>query len=195
MGLSVPDGARRLSERPRFSLVGQAMPSNPHILDYGPRAGLRRYLTRRNVTVFALVFATISASVAIGSIRKTDLGWVCAVCGSGMTQTQWSLGLSTEPQVRQSALDLWILHNKGGHSHDWRTIKFTESTLLSGRASNCGTAPPILACSSDFMKYFVNSASHEQLQAFVHVMQTGTDQEQERAVQDAADLVFGTSER
>lgn len=162
------------------------------VLLYG-RAAMRRW--KRALWAMAL-FAIVLGIGCILNIRvRFDNAWVCAICGAEHRRNDWSFGFSTSDRLVSTALERWIDGYLGPHEHDWRHVKGTGWSLLGhGISSGHGLAPPILPSRQE-TDWLVAAWSDEQLRSFVQVLQTGSDEDQHRAVEEAAEAILDEMDR
>jgi hypothetical protein len=137
------------------------------------------------VTAF-LVLAAVIVLIAVTSYTAgRDVVWIDPVTGSIMEETQW-FGQTTESVVKTSAIEQWI-NTHDSHSNNWKFLHAAHKTALGQTfGSSCANAPaiyPLRAGSLDDL-YILNSTDQE-INDFIHVMQTGTEDEKLQAVQAA----------
>ena len=108
-----------------------------------------------------------------------------AVTGSMTWKTVWLFGITSGPRVDVSPLETRLKKNGITWTPSWQFLHNTHRTVL-GNATcyECGSAPPIYQL-RPVVKEFAAASTDAELREFVRVMQSGTDAEQEAAV-DAA---------
>ena len=149
---------------------------------------------RRRCLMLAIPF--VFALVTLFAPSRREMGWIDAVSGSMKHQTQWLLSdwivFETRSVMERSALEEWIIEHEGIHRHDWRHVNGTRTTLWS-REFGHDQAPAIYQLRRVLDDY-VRLASDEEIAEFVRQMRTGTEAEQEAAVEQAFAIVFHETE-
>jgi len=112
---------------------------------------------------------------------------VCPECGSTRTQVAtWFGRRVATPVVYSSFLNRWIVSREGSHTHAWRFLHENNSSGL--RA--CGSAPATYTLRDhDFDEYFARVPDAD-VAKLLMIVRTGTDREQEAAVNEFADVLF-----
>jgi hypothetical protein len=108
--------------------------------------------------------------------------WIdmCPECGSTRTQvTTWFGRYTAKPVVYSSCIDRWIVAHEGSHAHKWQFLCGSDSN----GACYCGTAPATYSFGhGTFDKEFA-CVSDNDVAKLVLTLHTGTDAQQEQAVQ------------
>jgi hypothetical protein len=110
-----------------------------------------------------------------------------AVSGSTRLQTVWPFGVTFGPRVEASSLDIKMRQLGIRWNPDWRFLYNTHKTIL-GTATlhECGSAPPIYQM-TPVLTEFVRTASDQEIRKFVQTMESGSDAEQNEAIEAAGD--------
>src|SRR5688572_11504499 len=158
-------------------------------LEYHARTDQRwRFrLSRRAMLAVAAVVSFLLVPTA--SVRQTR-SRIDAVTGSMEWQTTWFGLFSTMPRIDASPLEKRLLRMGATWTRDWRLLHNTHRTLL-GNATcyECGTAPPIHGL-RPVLDEFVQTHSDEQIISLINIIQTGAEDEQDAAVELAADTAL-----
>ncbi len=129
-----------------------------------------------------LLLSAVPAFPAKHVVSRVD-----AVTGTMSWQTTWTFGLTSPPRVNVSPLEARLKRGGIPWTPRWSCLHDNDYDLFGHRLScGCGTAPPVYTlqpCSAEFAK----ASTDAELREFVRVMQSGTDAEQEAAVQAACD--------
>ncbi|HEY2588762.1 MAG TPA: hypothetical protein VGI81_23675 [Tepidisphaeraceae bacterium] len=120
------------------------------------------------------------------SVRQTR-SRMDAVSGSMEWQTTWPFGITWGPRVTPSPLELRLRQRRIPWTRHWQLLHNTHRTLV-GTATcyECGSAPAIYQLKPALQQY-ADVTTDTGLRDFVSVMQSGTDDQQRRAVQAALD--------
>jgi hypothetical protein len=135
----------------------------------------------------AIIVAFVAAILLIATtycMAGRDAVWIDPVTGSIKEETQW-FGQTTDAVIKTSAIEKWINAHGDSHSNGWIFLNASRMTLF-GHVNECGRAPaiyPLRAGSLDDL--FVINSTEQEISDFVHVMQAGTEDEKQQAVQAA----------
>ena len=167
--------------------------SNPRPLDYASRGIHRVTVGRRRAWVLVAAALVTLLFVPFGSVRQTR-SRIDAVSGSMEWQTTWILGFTSGPRIDASPLELRLRKLGITWARDWRFLHNTHRTLGGNTTCyECGTAPPIYGLHALALGDLVRVYSDDQIVAFVQVMQSGTEDQQEAAIGLAADAILGVT--
>jgi hypothetical protein len=126
--------------------------------------------------------AVVAVGLAVFPFREDRLS-IDSVTGSTMDETYWYL-LRTRQTVQRSALEDWIIRNDGHYSPNWYCYSSRTQTIF-GIGRGCRMAPEIYTLrAGDLNDRFVSSATDREIATFVHVMRTGTQDQQSEAVEN-----------
>ncbi|HEY5314803.1 MAG TPA: hypothetical protein VIK18_19875 [Pirellulales bacterium] len=136
-------------------------------------------------TILAGVLALGLLAVVTTSPRH-DLGWIDPLTGSLKYQTRW-LGFPTTTALEQSAIEKWLVRRDGQYSNRWVCLYDTsKKTWGQPTLFACGRAPEIYDLRAGSLNdAFAHRASDLQMDAFLHIMQVGSEAEKCTAVQTA----------
>jgi hypothetical protein len=112
------------------------------------------------------------------------------VSGSMMWKTVWVFGVTSGPRVDVSTLETRLKASGVPWTPSWQFMHNTHRNVF-GRATSyeCGSAPAIFRLRPVLAEYAAGATDAE-LREFVRVMQSGTDAEQEAAVEAAVEKGF-----
>jgi len=116
-------------------------------------------------------------------------GWMDAVTGSSTQERVWLFGLTTGPRKTESILERRLTERGIPWSPRWTFLHRTLCSLLM-KSYQCGDAPPIYSLNSFLELDPTFPWTDDELREFVRVMQSGSDEEQERAVQAVIERVI-----
>jgi hypothetical protein len=158
-----------------------------HSLDYGLGFPTRRWPWRVPVTAVGLAVGLFSLMTV--PVRQVE-SRVDGVTGSMTWKTVWFFGVTSGPRKDASPLEARLVQVGVPWTPQWHTLHNTHRTLL-GRATSyeCGSAPAIYHL-RPCLQEFVDASSEEQIRAFVHVMEWGTEDEKRAAVDAAGDTAL-----
>jgi hypothetical protein len=139
----------------------------------------------RTVTVVALVLLLVAAAQTV-AVRRVE-SRIDAVTGSMTWKTVWLFGITSGPRVDVSPLETRLKTSGIAWTPSWRGLHNTYRNAF-GRAIcyECGSAPPIYQL-RPVLQEFAAASTDAELREFVRVMQSGTEAEQEAAVNAAAE--------
>ncbi|MCC7146775.1 MAG: hypothetical protein IT443_10040 [Phycisphaeraceae bacterium] len=146
------------------------------------------WCSRKWLLVTAVLLIFVVTVLVVAPLIEIGLAeyWMCGVCGSKKQQSTWLWGIGTQPRVEESALAMWMAEHRLRHEHQWVYTHGRAYSLLGPAARLTGELPAIsMLLSNDLMAHFVRKASEEEITAFLDVMNHGTTQQQEEAIQDA----------
>jgi hypothetical protein len=176
------------------SVLARPMPT----IEYEPRPATDRWsrvrrFRRPGALVLLLAAAAFVASTTLPV--RTDDAWIDGVTGTRKSGTTWPFGLRTGQTTSTSPLERRLRALGIDPPRRWHHIVGSDRSLsgASMRRSH-GTAPAILSL-APLIQEFVGHASDDEIRAFVHVLQHGTDAEQRDAVDAAGDRAFSTMHR
>ena len=160
----------------------------------GGSASERRYPWRRmnGRTLLVIAGALLLTSILLPGPMyvRQDLGWIDAVSGSRMDQTQWRVGPTTAPLVTPSRLEKRFRELGLTWTPDWRNVKGTYRDAW-GRSvgHGHGAAPAIytLAHHDDLQRGLIAASTDKELRELFRVLSGGTEAEQRAAVDAACD--------
>ena len=134
------------------------------------------------ITVVVVVAALLLLPISI----REDRGWVDAVSGSHQRQTIWFWAFPTRPRLTPGAIETRLRAMGMQWQYDWRLLYTTPRDVF-GRATSrgCGFTPPIYPLHGGLGQDFVNASTDNDLREFFRTMQSGSNKQQEAAV-DAA---------
>lgn len=161
--------------------------------EHGSAAPLGRW--RRFLRPAILVFCALAVSLTLPAVEVgIQRGWVDAVTGSYRSETDWVFGFTSAERVVPSALEARLTQMGVVVPRDWRNVKGTLFNGLGrGIGNSHGSAPAIYPLRiGDLMKRYVDASTDAEILEFVRIMQTGTEDEQEAAVEAAADKAWAT---
>jgi len=152
-----------------------------------PRGPARRFRWSL-VEIVAVVGVLLLPSVSVKQIETT----IDPVTGSVRWKTIWLFGISSEPQIQESPLETRLNASGIAWSRSWQFLHKTRRNVFGGATSfGCGSAPPI-----DHLRPILGEVAaaltDEELREFVDVMQSGTDAEQNAAI-EAVEQKCGTT--
>lgn len=137
--------------------------------------------SHRLLILLAAVAALLFLASAKPAYRQTT--WVCPVTGSRKVQTRFFDCLG-ECAVTTTALADWITAEEGEYAPDWTYLGETELWLLGQRVCRVGHRPPaIFFLPEDCIAEYIASAPRSEIREFVQVMRSGSDPQQQDAVE------------
>lgn len=144
---------------------------------------------RRVLAVIALLVTV--ALFAFGSIEvRHDMTWVDSIAGSTKRQTTWRYGTTSEPVIERSPIAMRLERIGEGWVPRWQALGVRGRTVYGSRTSiGCSTAPPIYGLWS-LQRHFIGGSSDDEVREFVRIMQEGSEEEQRKAVDTAADIAL-----
>jgi hypothetical protein len=150
---------------------------------------------KRRLSVFAIRGACFVAGIAVlyGALStsvRTVSYWMDPETRAVKMQTEW-LGYKLSPVVTETALDQRLAVMGIAHTHTWQFCSEAESKAL-GTVRGCGIAPKIMQCPPQMLLDFVDHASDSEVKQFVQTMSSGTDAQQQAAIDAAADRALGS---
>ena len=124
--------------------------------------------------------------IATSYTAGLDVVSIDPVTGSIQKETQW-FGHTTEAVIKTSAIEKWINSQGNPHSHDWKRLHATRKSLLGQTVgADAANAPPIYPLRAGSLDdLFVINSTEQEISNFVGVMQAGTEDEKQQAVQAA----------
>ena len=155
-------------------------------IDYAPRRRTWRRWRRGVIIAAGLLFLLSLPGLPVRRVESR----IDAVTGTMTWTTRWPFGLTTGPRVDVSPLELRLKRSRIQSTPAWRTLHITHRNLI-GRATcyECSSAPAIYRL-RPVLEEFAAAATDVELTDFVRVMQSGTEEEQEAAVEAAAGNAF-----
>jgi hypothetical protein len=146
-------------------------------------------MSRRWLTLTVLVFALPIAIVIVPP--RHDRAWIDPVTGSMKSESS-VLFITISSEIKESALQRWIIAHEGQYKNQWRFLHDTSRSAL-GTTFACGSTPEIypLNAGSELNESFVRSATDATIADFVRVMRDGTPEERKRAVGEACNVAPG----
>jgi hypothetical protein len=152
-----------------------------HLTPTKPRA-----FRRAEAAILAAVIGIAALLVATTFIPCRHNVWIDPVTGSIKRETQW-FGQTTHTVIEPSAIERWISEHNDPHSNHWKFLHATYSSMWGNPVGcGCGIAPAIYSLSnSNLCDEFVHNSTDQEINNFVRVMQAGTEDEKQKAV-DAA---------
>jgi len=149
---------------------------------------LRRHRPRwpwRTIGVVVAVLLLGFYSLA-GTFTQVESG-VDPVTGSMTWKTSWPLGITSAPRTGVSPLETRLKRSGIAWTPTWRCLHNTHRNLF-GRAIcfECSSTPPICHI-RPVLKGFADGSTDAELREFVRVLQTGTEVEQNAAVEAAGE--------
>ena len=150
------------------------------VVEYAPlangRAGRLSLIEMAVLTVFG---AALVLSLPFLRFRQTRTR-VDAISGSMERQTTWPFGLTSEPVVIASPLELRLKKIGVQWSRDWQALSVTDYSILGNvLVRGCSQAPVIYGLRV-VLPQFVATSNDDEIRNFVHVMQSGTEAERAR---------------
>jgi hypothetical protein len=136
----------------------------------------------RRMIVWGLVVAGL---VGLGLQGCKTESRIDSVTGSSWSRTTGPLGIPLGRRHFVSPLEQRLKRMGVAWVPDW-CLLFQVDTSLLGCSRACGRAPEIRMMRGG-MKAYVDAATDEEIRAFVRVMQTGTEAEQQAAVEAAGE--------
>lgn len=159
-----------------------------HPLDYvspdTPRSP-RRWPWRVLVAAVVLLVGVLSVpSITFRQVRSE----VDPVTGSMRWTTVGLTGVPSPPRVAVSPLELRLSNMGVQWTRSWHTLHNTHYDMFGRpRMWECSSAPPIYTL-RPVLNEFAAAASDEELRAFVGVMESGSEAEQQATVDAAAEM-------
>ena len=140
---------------------------------------------RRVGTILALVILAVALFVPSLPVRRTIIE-VDAISGQVRRSSRWAGG-HRSTAVESSELADRLRSLGVAWAPDWRTINVYEYGIFCNLTTRgCSVAPAIYQL-RPVLAAFADASSAEELRAFVKVMQTGSESEQRKAVDQACD--------
>ncbi len=136
--------------------------------------------SKTDIVVSIAAVLLLAAFVATGFRFSAVRTWVCPVCGARKQQTRWVFGFKSAPIVEDSPLALTLLHRGRAYEHKWQSLHRTGRNLF-GRpisAGSSGHPPPISFARPAQIEQFLQSASESEVEEFVRLMLSGSEDEQ-----------------
>jgi hypothetical protein len=167
---------------------------NPQPLDYAP-AKPRRF-SRRWVGAGVVVAILIAFQLMQDNFVRQEFGWIDTVSGSKKSQTITRLGATLPPVIAVSPLETKF-HDLGlVWQPDWRNVRSSAIPLF-GRSHSLGhgRAPAILTLAGlpDIQRYFIDHSSDDEIREFFRVMTSGTEAEQDAAIDVLCNKYFDSA--
>jgi len=137
-----------------------------------------------------LILACILLAIAMLRLSyvipvQTKLLEIDTITGSYRTQKAWLGCIRTRPYITDSHLSLRLQKENIHWSPNWQFVVLQENgAYWESRA--CGRSKPIMNFST-CEELFAQTASTSKVQYFVNMMQTGTEIEQSRMIQETID--------
>ena len=159
------------------------------LLDYAlPNTARRRWrLPWRTAGVFvALVFLTWALFEI--PLRQDEFR-IDPVTGSSTSNRVWVYCISSGPRVTVSALEARLRSRGITWTPSWHFMSRTSSGVFGVTCRECSSAPPIVQL-TPVISQFAATATDAELREFVHVMQAGTGDQQNAAVDAAIERTF-----
>lgn len=162
-----------------------SQPLNYALPDTSPRRAAFAWKTIGAALAALLVIVCVPTITVEQVTTRID-----AVTGTVSRTSVWPLGIVSSPRRDVSPLETRLNAAGVAWSPTWRTLNENGYTMV-GTATyrGCSTAPTIYQL-RPIMKEFVAASTDDELRAFVRVMQTGTDAQQQAAVDAAVGKVF-----
>jgi hypothetical protein len=119
---------------------------------------------------------------------KTTI-WTDPVTGSRKSQTKF-LFLQIRQTREISPLQTWMDEHHIAYQQQWQFLARSGESLF-GRTlmRGCGSAPPNYSLLT-FMEDYLKLAGESQIRELIHILQTGTQEQQQAAVDQANKLVL-----
>lgn len=158
--------------------------------DAPPPRPPRRWWLWRLIGVLTVLmiafFCLVSALFSYRTVRSVDV-----VTGTRKWENSSFFGMLHSTHYVVSPLEERLKAEGIEWQATWLSMGYTERSVFGGYRIACRfhQRPSIYEMHS-LMEYFVDGTTHEELVAFVRVMQFGTRQEQEAAVTAASDMVM-----
>lgn len=134
----------------------------------------------------AIVVLLVSCLLAMDvGPKRHHFMWIDTVAGSIKREVRF---LKPTIEIQRSSLEKWIIDHEGAYENQWRLQNSTTYTFYGRRVSSVGCIRRQAIYrlqAGDKNDAFVRAASDAEIAELVQVMRTGTDEEQEKAV-DAA---------
>jgi hypothetical protein len=166
----------------------------PTQIDYGLPSRARWYRCRWFRLSVASLVLLLAASVLVGATFKQIQSEVDAVTGSMRWTTTWITGARSSGS-RVSPLERRLKTSGIRWTPDWRTLHVTGYNFLNRpRSYACSSAPPIYTIEG-VLTEFERASTDDELRAFIHLLQSGTNAQQETAIEAAADKVVKAMEQ
>jgi hypothetical protein len=157
-------------------------------LDYvspdAPRSWRRR-LPWRTLTVITavLLLAVAAPNVTVRTLK----GRMDAVTGSTTWKTVWLSGVTSSTRADVSPLETRLKNSGISWAPSWRFLHNTHRNVFGfATCYECGPAPAIYHL-RPVLKEFAAASTDAELREFVRAMQSGTDAEQNAAVEAAGE--------
>src|SRR5690554_5129551 len=134
------------------------------------------------VTYLVIAIIAILAILLLPQTRvSTREQYICEICGASELRTRIRVfGLSRDFQFEPSALTTWMDAHNVAHDHRWDHVASTGRNLF-GRAISAksrSSRPSIASVAPGKLHAFLEHESESDIRLFVHVMTTGSVQEQ-----------------
>ncbi len=145
----------------------------------------RRWWPWRTLSVVAAVLL-LALPAPFVTVRQVE-SRMDTVTGSMTCRTVWLFGITFGPRVEVSPLEMRLKSSGIPWVPSWQFLANTHRNVFGGATCfECGLAPAIYSL-RPVLKEFAAASTDAELREFVRVMQSGTDAEQEAAVEAASE--------
>jgi len=136
--------------------------------------------------LFIFSFALLLYGVCFIDVHE-DSVWMDPQTRTEMRQSKW-FGIRMTPVITKSALDDRLSRIGFHHQPNWQFLHDSQSNVFGVvTVRGCSTAPRIYSFPPEMLRSFVNASSDQDIKNFMHIMQSGTEFEQNAAIESAAD--------
>lgn len=133
-----------------------------------------------------LLLGIVSLTVPVRQVETR----MDAVSGSMSSKTVWLFGVTSSPRVEISPLEIRLKKSGIEWTPSWQFLHNTHTNIFgSATCRECGSTPLIYELRS-VQPEFATAATDSQLNEFVRVMKSGTDDEQKAAVEKAVNTLL-----
>ncbi len=143
-----------------------------------------------NIRWISLAVAICAALMTAGVVPlRQSQSWFDPVTGSMKHQT-WLVSIPMPSTESHSEIERWIVRHEGSHRPRWQTLGISVEMLFGGPRIGCTSGIPIYRLLwGDYCADFVRESTDQEIAKFVHIMRTGTEDEQRQAVQTVVEKV------
>lgn len=142
----------------------------------------------RTLTVVSAVLLLALAAPAV-TVRRVERR-MDAVTGSTTSKTVWLFGATSGARTDVSPLETRLKRSGIPWTPAWQFLNNTHRNVFGGATCReCGSAPAVYQL-RPVLNEFAAASTDAELREFVRVMQSGTDAEQNAAVEAAGETVW-----